>query len=88
MKYLFPAHHFQYVCVLPIYILAQDVTNETNEATSIDMVRVFDGGVVNKAKLIFANADDASNVTVLDALKANGFKLEVVQEMGARTSLQ
>ena len=72
----------------PIYILAQDVTNETSEATSIDMVRVFDGGVVNKAKLIFANTDDASDVTVLDALKANGFKLEVVQEMGARTSLQ
>ncbi len=72
----------------PIYILAQTITNPSSSAaTEMDMVRVFDGGVVNKDKLVFVKTADATNVTVLDQLHKNGFALETVQELSEKTCL-
>lgn len=72
----------------PLFILANKLVNSTASAETAEAVRVFDGGVVNKDKLIFVKTADATNVVVLDALKRNGFKLELVQELSEATSLR
>lgn len=72
----------------PLYILAQKLVNSTQSAESVTMVRVFDGGVVDKNKIIFTKTADATDEAVLDALKRNGFKLEYVQELSEATSLR
>jgi len=72
----------------PIYILAQTITNPSSSvATEMDMVRVFDGGVVNKDKLVFVKSADKTNTTILDQLHKNGFVLETVQELSEKTCL-
>lgn len=65
----------------PVFILAQHIKNDESTAEDFPMARVFDGGAVNKDKLIFAKAADASSASVLDALKINGFDLVTVTEM-------
>lgn len=72
----------------PLYILAQTLqnTDDSNEE-EFDLVRVFETGVVNAAKLIFVKTADATDVKVLDALKANGFRLRNVEELTVKTSL-
>ena len=62
----------------PIYILAQTVVNESDSAEEFTLVRAFEEGVVDAAKLIFAEETDATNEEVLDALKVNGYKLRNV----------
>ncbi len=64
----------------PTYILANDITNDTNSAATYPLSRVFVEGEVNKAKVIFINEDDASDATVLAAMKNNGFILRNVQD--------
>ena len=72
----------------PIYILAQTITNEdTSNATTIDLVRVLESGLVDKNGLIFVKAADASNVEYLDALHTNGFRLANVEEQTVPSSL-
>lgn len=72
----------------PIYILAQTITNPSSSAaTEMDMVRVFDGGVVNKDKLVFVKSADKTNTAILDQLHKNGFVLETVQELSEETCL-
>jgi len=71
----------------PLYILAQTVTNDDTNAADISMVRAFEYGIVNKNKLIFIKSDDKTDVTVLDELKKNGFKLENVQDISEDTCL-
>ena len=72
----------------PLYILAQTLqnTDDSNEE-EFDLVRVFETGVVNAAKLIFVKTADATDVKVLDALKTNGFRLRNVEELTIKTSL-
>lgn len=65
----------------PLYILAQTLTNESNSAETVELVRVYDGGAVDKNKLVFVKAADADNVEVLDAMKRNHFRLEDVQQL-------
>ncbi|HIS88926.1 TPA: hypothetical protein IAA87_05855 [Candidatus Avigastranaerophilus faecigallinarum] len=72
----------------PLYILAQTVTNEETSEAELPMVRVFDGGEVNKNKLIFIKEADASDNNVLDALHTNGFSLENVVDLSEDTCLQ
>lgn len=72
----------------PLFILAQKLVNSTASAETVAMVRVFDGGVVNKDKIIFVKTADKTNKTVLDALRKNEFKLEAVQELSEATSLR
>lgn len=64
----------------PTYILAQTLVNTAKTATEFALARVFECGPVNKDKLVFAKTADATNPVVLDKLKNNGFKLELVQE--------
>lgn len=71
----------------PLYILAQNVTNESTSAADFDLVKVFDSGVVDKNGLIFVKSDDASDVTVLDGLKTNNFRLINVEEQAGTSSL-
>lgn len=72
----------------PIYILAQTIINPSSSAaTEMDMVRVFDGGVVNKDKLVFVKSADKTNTAILDQLHKNGFVLETVQELSEKTCL-
>lgn len=72
----------------PIYILAQSIANSTSSALEVDRVRVFDGGSVNKDKLIFIKTADKTNTTVLDQLHKNGFELKVVEELTEKTCLR
>lgn len=65
----------------PLYILAQTLKNASANAATVELARVYECGAVDKNKLIFVKSADASDVTVLDALKQNGFKLEHVQEL-------
>ena len=65
----------------PLYILAQDIVNEENSAEEFPLVRAFECGAVDKSKIIFSKAADATDVTVLDGLKRNGFSLETVTEL-------
>lgn len=72
----------------PLYILAQTITNESTSASeTIDLVRVFESGLVDKNGLIFINEEDAEDVSVLDALHTNGFRLRNVEEQTVRSSL-
>lgn len=71
----------------PLYILAANVTNENSSPTTIDCVRVFDSGVVDKNGLIFVNSEDATKVEVLDALKVNNFRLVNVEELTVPSGL-
>ena len=71
----------------PLYILAQTVINEETSEADFDLVRVFDSGVVDKAGLIFIKEADATDVTVLDELKANNFRLVNVEEQAGTSSL-
>lgn len=72
----------------PLYILAQTITNEsTSQAETIDLVRVFDSGAVDKAELIFIKPADASDIKVLDEMKVNNFRLLGVEELTETTSL-
>lgn len=72
----------------PLYILAQTVTNEdTSNPATIDLVRVFDSGVVDKNGLVFVKEADATDKTVLDALKTNNFRLVNVEELTTPSSL-
>ena len=72
----------------PLYILAQTITNESTSASeTIDLVRVFESGLVDKNGLIFINEEDAEDVAVLDALHTNGFRLRNVEEQTVRSSL-
>ena len=72
----------------PLYILAQTITNEsTSQAETIDLVRVFDSGAVDKAGLIFVKSADASDVKVLDEMKVNNFRLLGVEELTESTPL-
>lgn len=71
----------------PLYILAQNVVNESTSSEDFDLVRVFDSGVVDKSGLIFTKEADASDVTVLDALKTNNFRLINVEEQAGVSSL-
>lgn len=71
----------------PLYILAQNLTNESSSSTEFELVRVFDSGVVDKAGLIFAKSADATSVKVLDALKTNNFRLIGVDEQTTTSSL-
>ena len=64
----------------PTYILANDITNDTNSAATFSLVRVFVEGEVNKNKVIFTKTADASDAAVLAALKNNGFVLRNVQD--------
>lgn len=66
----------------PTYILAQTLTNDDeSDAVDVDMVRVFESGNVDAAKVIFAKNDDATDPQVLAKLKNNGFNLVNVQQM-------
>lgn len=72
----------------PLYILAQTIENkDESNAEEFDLVRVFESGVVDAAKLIFVKTADATDVEVLDALKTNGFRLRNVEELTIKTSL-
>ena len=71
----------------PLYILAQDIINEEENAEEFPLARVFEYGAVNKDKIIFANEDDAEDATVLDALKRNGFFFFFLNELTDRSSL-
>lgn len=72
----------------PLYILAQTIENkDESNAEEFDLVRVFESGVVDAAKLIFVKTADATDVAVLDALKTNGFRLRNVEELTIKTSL-
>lgn len=72
----------------PLYILAQSLTNESTTASeTFDAVRVCDSGVVDKTGLIFVNEDDAEDVTILDALKTNNFRLVNVEEQAGVSCL-
>lgn len=71
----------------PLYILAQNVVNESTSSEDFDLVRVFDSGVVDKSGLIFIKKADASDVAVLDALKTNNFRLINVEEQAGVSSL-
>lgn len=71
----------------PLYILAQTVINEETSEADFDLVRVFDSGVVDKAGLIFIKEADATDVTVLDELKVNNFRLVNVEEQTSVSSL-
>jgi len=71
----------------PLYILAQTITNESTSAgETFELVRVCEGGLIDKNGLIFANEDDASDVKVLDALHKNGFRLANVEEQTVPSS--
>ena len=65
----------------PSYILAQDVVNATNAAVDYDMIRVFESGEVDAAKVVFTTAADATDAQILAAMKNNGFHLVNVQQM-------
>ena len=65
----------------PTYIAAQDVENTTNAKADFDLIRVFESGEVDAAKVIFVNTADASDATVLATMKNNGFHLCNVQQM-------
>lgn len=71
----------------PLYILAQTVVNEGDAADEFPLVRAFEEGVVDAAKLIFKNESDATNEEVLDALKTNGYKLRNVGDLVSDSSL-
>lgn len=72
----------------PLYILAQSIENkDESNAEEFDLVRVFESGVVDAAKLIFIKTADATDIEVLDALKTNGFRLRNVEELTIKTSL-
>lgn len=71
----------------PLYILAQDLINSTASAVEKNLVRVFDGGVVDVNKLIFVKSEDATTKTVLDDLKKNGFRLLNVENLIDETPL-
>lgn len=72
----------------PLYILAQSIENKDgSNAEEFDLVRVFESGVVDAAKLIFIKTADATDIEVLDALKTNGFRLRNVEELTIKTSL-
>lgn len=72
----------------PLYILAQNLTNESATADeTFDLVKVFDSGVVDKAGLIFVKEADKTSVSVLDALKVNNFRLIGVEEQTVPSSL-
>lgn len=72
----------------PLYILAQSIENkDKSNAEEFDLVRVFESGVVDAAKLIFIKTADATDIEVLDALKTNGFRLRNVEELTIKTSL-
>ena len=72
----------------PLYILAQTITNESTSASeTIDLVRVFESGLVDKNGLIFVNENDASDSAVLDALHTNGFRLRNVEEQTVPSNL-
>ena len=64
-----------------IYVLAQTVKNASNSAATVELARVYECGTVNKSKLVFIKAADASNDTVLDTLKQSGFNLVNVHEL-------
>jgi len=73
----------------PLYILVNELVNTDEDyEKTFDMVRVFDGGVVNKAKLVFVKTADASDVATLDFLKKNGIKLANVEELSEATRLR
>lgn len=73
----------------PLYILAQTITNDsTTTDETFDLVRVCEGGVVDKSGLIFVNEDDLKDVSVLDALHTNGFHLKNVEELTVPSSLE
>ena len=74
-------------CEEALYILAQTVTNAAAEET-VALVKVLDGGSVNKDLLVFADETDAAKTAVLDNLKRNGFHLENVQELTEDTCLK
>lgn len=65
----------------PSYILAQDLVNATNAAVDYDMVRVFESGEVDAAKVVFTTTADATDAQILAAMKNNGFHLVNVQQM-------
>lgn len=65
----------------PSYILAQDVVNATNAAVDYDMIRVFESGEVDAAKVVFTTEADATDAQILAAMKNNGFHLVNVQQM-------
>lgn len=72
----------------PLYILAQSIENkDESNAEEFDLVRVFESGVVDAAKLIFVKTADATDIEVLDALKTNGFRLRNIEELTIKTSL-
>lgn len=71
----------------PLYILAQNVVNESTSSEDFDLIKVFDSGIVDKSGLIFIKKADASDVTVLDALKTNNFRLINVEEQAGVSSL-
>lgn len=71
----------------PLYILAQNVINDATSSADFDLVKVFDSGVVDKSGLIFIKEADASDVTVLDGLKTNNFRLINVEEQAGTSSL-
>ena len=73
---------------VPLYILAQSITNaDTDNAATIDLVRVLETGTVDKAKVIFKKSADASVVAYLDALHTNGIRLVNVEEQCGTSSL-
>jgi hypothetical protein len=72
----------------PLYILAQSITNaDEDNAATIDLVRVLESGTVDKSKVIFKKAADASVVAYLDALHTNGIRLVNVEEQCGTSSL-
>lgn len=64
----------------PIYILAEALPNTTKSKATFT-ARVFDGGTVNKDRIIFTKTADKTDVAVLDALHRNGFTLVPVQDL-------
>lgn len=64
----------------PTYILAQTLTNSTGSTVTYSNVRVFEGGPVDKSKIVFVKTADATNAVVLDKMKNNGFELRAVQQ--------
>lgn len=64
----------------PTYILAQTIANDTAAPIVNTLARVFECGSVDKDKIIFVKAADATNPKVLAKMKNNGFNLTLVQQ--------
>ena len=62
------------------YVLLHDVQNSGSSAADFGMVRVLDGGEINRNKLILVNDDDTLTDGFIAKLKTSGILAVKVQE--------